>query len=497
MRFFPDSNFFFQFKDAREVDWSMVTEAADIELYVARTVHQEIDRHKGGGNIRRADRARKASSLLRKVLESPDKAIVYREAKPRVTLRLAPRLDPNREKSEALDLTQPDDRLIEEVLSHRNANPGVHVVFLTDDGPAMATALDIGLEYVAIPDEWRLPPEPSAEAKEIADLRRRVTTLEKTSPILELRARDGNGTQIGNLEVDYVWYESITSSELQEVMTELNRLYPMRRDFDEPLESQRKRSDSSAYPGIFEKNVWRPPSEHTISRYHTSYGQWVRDIEQSIKSYHAYLNVKQRTADVHFELENTGSLPANDLSISFSSAGGLLLDIKRKYKGKPNGGLKLPPDSPAGSYVSVRGLRADAYGLTRAVALPEALFGNGVSALPLRDNLMLREPDDPYSFYYHPKHRIASDDWELRCQQFRHQLDAKAFGWVVSLDENITESKGVIRVRVAASNVPTPVSLNLPVRIRKKSLSIRDEVLAAIDPLVLTIRDADRREDER
>lgn len=95
-----------------------MTQNAEIELYVCRTVQQEIDRHKGGGNGRRADRARRVSAMLRSVLESPDNSITVREAKPQVVIRLAPRLDPGRPKNPSLDITQPDDRIAEEAQLH-------------------------------------------------------------------------------------------------------------------------------------------------------------------------------------------------------------------------------------------------------------------------------------------------------------------------------------------------------------------------------------------
>ena len=40
----------------------------------------------------------------------------------------------------------------------------------------MVTARDVDLPYAPIPDAWLLPPEPSAEAKQIAELQRRIST---------------------------------------------------------------------------------------------------------------------------------------------------------------------------------------------------------------------------------------------------------------------------------------------------------------------------------
>ena len=66
--FAPDTNFFVQCKKADQLAWSDVTVADTIVLIVAKEVQREIDRHKNGGNARRAQRSRDASALFRTFL---------------------------------------------------------------------------------------------------------------------------------------------------------------------------------------------------------------------------------------------------------------------------------------------------------------------------------------------------------------------------------------------------------------------------------------------
>ena len=278
MRYFPDTNFFLQCRDARELDWPDVTQDRDVELYIARTVQQEIDRHKGGGNSRRADRARRISGLLRSVLESPDNALVLREERPRVVLKLAPRLNPGRTKNPLLDLSQPDDRIVEEVLCFQEQHAETPVALLTHDVPAMVTARDVDLPYAPIPDAWLLPPEPSAEAKQIAELQRRISTLEKSKPLLTVQSKDINGAIIQRIDIEVTQYEALTDEELAIIKAELGRLHPPVRDFSEPDANRSRKGSTAPYQGGFGRTVWSPPSDIDVSHYITRHERWREGI---------------------------------------------------------------------------------------------------------------------------------------------------------------------------------------------------------------------------
>ncbi|MBO2969086.1 hypothetical protein DIJ61_32670 [Burkholderia pseudomallei] len=64
--------------DYHELDWFPLTDDLHIAIVVPRTVQREIDRHKDGGNGRRASRARKAWSLFARVIDSNDNRVTTR-----------------------------------------------------------------------------------------------------------------------------------------------------------------------------------------------------------------------------------------------------------------------------------------------------------------------------------------------------------------------------------------------------------------------------------
>lgn len=58
VRFIMDTNVILQCADLAGLTWSDITDAENVELVVASTVMQEVDRLKSDGNARRARRAR-------------------------------------------------------------------------------------------------------------------------------------------------------------------------------------------------------------------------------------------------------------------------------------------------------------------------------------------------------------------------------------------------------------------------------------------------------
>ncbi|WP_457107582.1 PIN domain-containing protein [Methylobacterium sp. P5_C11] len=485
MRFFPDSNFFFQCRDSKEIDWSSVTEDDLIELFLARTIQQEIDKHKAGGNSRRADRARRVNAQIRSTLLSPDKFFVLRESNPRVLMRLAPRLNPERWKNSHLDLSQPDDRLVDEALSFQVEQPELPAALLTNDTPAMVTAHHVGLRYIPIPDEWLLPPEPNATEKKIAGLERRLADLEKSVPVLVLSTLSETGSAVGRLDLSMSQYDSLTKDQIAHLMMQLELSFPMKRDFPGP---QRQDTSDNAfgdrYAGIIGRTVWHHPLEQHIAQYKENYSRWKISTKSALESFHEFLNATNDSGRFAVRLANDGARPAEDLVVTFECAGSITLDLIRETE-ITSSGLSAPPAPPEGAYGPASGLGAEFFNMARMVSRFD-----GIDSLLGSPSRRIAGPppkpdEDPYAFFFYQKHRIPSDSWELRCTQFRHQLEPKEFRWKVVAKSGPGEAKGVIRIRASASNVSTPVMFNLPVRLERRAVSTYDEARAALDPMVL------------
>src|SRR4051812_29587906 len=109
---FVDTNFFLQLKEPESLPWADIFSRPELLVMIPRTVQTEIDRLKQDGNSRRSKRARKASSFLRQLVQSPGVGLVVRESNPRVLVGFPPIATHSFSIPSTLDPTRADDQII-------------------------------------------------------------------------------------------------------------------------------------------------------------------------------------------------------------------------------------------------------------------------------------------------------------------------------------------------------------------------------------------------
>lgn len=273
---FPDTNFFLHFKKASEIKWAEITNALEIRLVVCRQVQRELDALKGNGNARRADRARAASALLRRIVTN-DAPVTLREKGPRVTLHLAPRISRDYPHPNSLDTSRGDDQLVAEMLAY-HAITRVPVALLTDDTGVMATARDEQLEFIPTPDSWRLPAEADSRDKEILQLRNQVSRLLLLSPTLDLSVGFGSADVGPSLTLEDVSYESLSDDYIVDESFKIAGRLPCQRSFEE-----KPPNHAGLEQGV---TVWKAPSAQEITTYEENYRNWFSSIEDILINLH-------------------------------------------------------------------------------------------------------------------------------------------------------------------------------------------------------------------
>jgi hypothetical protein len=133
---FTDTNGFLQVRDLKDIPWKdLFPSVKAVDVMVAPSVIDELDKHKNGTNQRRRDRARLALQVIERASREPDLALVIRDdpIRVRIVISSAPRFDwakhPN------LDSANPDDQLVAEALSFGNEA----AVFSHDTGPRISS----------------------------------------------------------------------------------------------------------------------------------------------------------------------------------------------------------------------------------------------------------------------------------------------------------------------------------------------------------------------
>jgi hypothetical protein len=431
--FSVDANFIIQCKPPNELNWGDVTPADDIILLVTRTVQHEIDRLKQDGNSRRSRKARTFSSLMREMIGAEGFESVARAGAPTVRYRLAPRLNPNRAKPPELDLSIPDDRLVEETLAASAVDGLEDVAVLTHDTGPQLTALHAGVPFVAIPDSWLLEPEPSAASKSVAALERRISLLERSVPEIEL-ALEGWVASDGPLKLSWNQYGNISDELSERFVAWMLETNPYR-----PLSEPRVAFDRYVSVG----------SESRRNRdYQEEYDAWKEKLPAAFQRIARHIVKYEPAPTSAISIKNSGSVPAENLSIEISVRGALLespkiANVVAGRKAAPD--IKLPPaPTPPERY----SLLNPSFGMTP--------YDGPTLAGILRD-----QKTDRATFYWKPERpKNEASLWHLECEEFRHKMKPKVFSLRIKPDGEARS--GTLSVTAHASNLPDPVSLLVP-----------------------------------
>lgn len=186
---FVDTDVLLHFQTFDEVDWPRLMSAESVEIVLAPTVMQELNRHKDdASNQWRHDRARMLVSKLRHLLAGVEPGQLA-PVRPNVTL-LDIATEPHVEWGHlGLDPAVSDDRLIASVLE-RGAEPGERVVLATNDFLTQRKAARFRI--AVLNPEGVIPrvEQASPAAAKVAQLERQLREARFRRPELELSFLD-------------------------------------------------------------------------------------------------------------------------------------------------------------------------------------------------------------------------------------------------------------------------------------------------------------------
>jgi len=283
LHFFPDTNLFIQCRPLEELDWTMWADFDEVHLVVCRPVQREIDSQKNRGNSRVGKRARRASALFKDIITGADGYKLVREAGPQVKLMVEPSWIPDPKLKGRLDYTKADDEVVGCLYAFRAAHPGADARLLSHDPGPMATAKMLSLPFIAVPDEWLVPPESTEDQRERNRLQAELARLRKAEPQFQISCIDG-GKETDSLRFDCVRYEPLSDEDVAELLERLRTRFPLATDFG-PRDPAERRSPLGL-SGM--KEVYTPASDEEIAAYtEEKYPEWLERCESVLRTLHS------------------------------------------------------------------------------------------------------------------------------------------------------------------------------------------------------------------
>lgn len=488
--FFLDTNVFIQCRDLKELPWKDVADKEDVLLLIPQTVVKEIDKQKGEGGNRRGKRARATSTLFRKIITCGETRFVLKESNPRIEIAFSDitllKVDPN----DALDPTQPDDRIIAEVRQYQHDNQGVTAHFLTHDSYPMRSCQRLGVPFIAVPDAWLLEPEPDPHDKELKELRQKIAQLEQNDPKIELTTRGSGDHEISSVTLEITDYVELTEDQIEELVTEVVTRCPMKTHFDGPKKQLITSHDRLRAQFIGYQEEFQKPSESQIEKYQKEvYPVWVEEVHKNFKNLHKILGFNQRHFSLTFELSNNGSEPAENLIIEFEALGDIEIMLEKYIKDFfGDNTLKLPsaPNAPKGQWIkkNLGFAHSNVFGL--ATRVDEPFFKDTMPFInPRRER-------DLNSFYWREGETCGfMKGISAECKEFRHQVNTELFEITVIIPMDKKLRNGGISCLVTAKNLPIPfkkvLSISLSAIQANNTIDIARELLNKTFPIPMKI----------
>ncbi|XQA66818.1 PIN domain-containing protein [Xanthomonas sacchari] len=428
-RYAPDTNFFLQAKTAEQLPWQDLTDAVRVELFLLDEVMGELDRHKANGNTRPARRARDVFAKLDPLIDDELEELVVKESGPQVVWRLAPFLDSGRTKPTVLDLSTADGRIVEQAVALQQMLGDL--AFLSNDRLPRRMAKAVGLSHQKIPDSWLLDPETDDRDKEIAKLKDELRTWSKRSPQLEVQLVS-KGEVIERVEGSICRYRPLSEEFLDDAMQVIEQRHP---------------EESAGVPG--QVTVTRAAA---IEKYQQERSEWWNKTKEHLKRQTARLNLYHGSVDLTLAVSNSGSAPAEGLSVRAWVEGSMMLvnDVLKNelYTSSPRLVLPRPP-------------KMERFSMLRQPTFPEHLS---------RMHDLIRMPPearDLQGFYwdYKDKDHLMCKAAEGTCEDFRHQIRRVELPVILCLPQNEDEPRGCLHVRWSARNLPKAIEKKYPIRL--------------------------------
>ena len=417
---FPDTNVFLQCKALQEIDWhscGALAEFDDIYLLICNPVLQEIDDLKYR-NDRVGRRANKTYTIARRLITGKVAQEAISNEGPAVKLQEETGVRPS---PDLLDYATCDERIVGCAHAYQIAHPDREVRFLTHDAGAMATARNLDVPFVIVPDDWRLAPPPSATERKVVELEAEIRRLQQTQPQFDIQFRSSAEGSINEIEGQCLAARSLTDNEVSQFISRLRSSVPHSRTQD-----------------------------------------WLERCEQALRNLHTSIQHQSDRPCVEVAVTNQGTRPAKDALIEIIGHGPVLLavpldhddNLSRKYRHEP---IRLP--SPP-----------------RIVDASQ--FRPNIDLLGPRD----RGSDNPNAFYYKPQRPWRPvPTIALECQQWRHESGEEHFEFEIYVDSELPNIEGRVECRIHAANLPNPARAFVRVALAGQVVDITERAARLVE----------------
>ena len=292
---FIDTNIFLHFQNLEKINWIKDFALDKCTLVIAPIVIDELDEKKLG-NSKIAKRARKALQKIEeysgseKVEINSNVLVQILNDKPKIEF-----YDENE-----LNFKEQDHRLLASMIKFRSDFKEDNVAIFTNDVGPRIRAKSLNFESLKPNEIYLLPFEDDLKEKEINNLKIELNKLKSRNPVLDLNFN--NGKDYLKLKQKECSIKPIKLFDLK--MTKLKEEFPFV-DLETVLPDNERNTFSDH----------NSPSKDQFKDYNQKLEKFYEEYEDSLKAQIMYDYQEELSYTIKLSLENTGTLPAENVDI--------------------------------------------------------------------------------------------------------------------------------------------------------------------------------------
>lgn len=375
---FLDTMTYLHYRPVEHIDWHAVVQrpkGEEVRILVAGVTLREIDKHKNfTPRLRqRAQRvgAQLAEWIIKGRVEVRDGVFVEGELTP-PTLNFA---------AEGLDPANNDDVLVATAVAYQRSHAGTTVALVTQDGYPAVRAAGFGLATHRLPDSEKLPQEEDALEQENRELKKELQRQQFARPQVKLAFVGGAAL----VQVPIRAVPALTDKERATALAAAERQVPTPETLQPPVEAPKPPDAASRLPTDLASVLARIEAHNAASErplqqasrvaFERDLARYSREREAYLAAYLTYLDAERAHAQVvarrfrvALALRNDGTVPAEDIDVTFHIPDGVTIDEVAEFESPE------PPKPPARPR---RGMQA----LLTAMDTPSALVTPRMPAL--------------------------------------------------------------------------------------------------------------------
>lgn len=293
---FLDTNIYLHYKNFEQLNWAQILSLSEeVTIVVPPITRYEIDKIKDTGTGKVNSRARNTAKRFREIfLEGKD-------AKIPIELCEAPK--PSDYEIYTLSKEVADNQFVLSALLYAQQHKRSVIVVAADTNPLL-TAKILGLEYLYLPDEYRLQPELSQAEKELFQVKKELEQFKnrKSNPIITFANKEAYLKIKRPAQVDA---DSVIKRQIEE---EWKRI-PYYTEIDNA-----RSSNPSAIAVAYMLRTTKPP-QTDIERYNAEVKEYHKEFEEYARLKFEQEALNAQMFEIKLRLTNNGNAPTGNLDV--------------------------------------------------------------------------------------------------------------------------------------------------------------------------------------